>query len=223
MDFRTHRHVQLFRQLQARWQCFDAYARVCMSFGVRHMLQSINYYLLGLCMVQLYVPYMVYVSFALTLIFQALAVNITILDIHGLPCFGTFDLAFIGFLPALIACVALSMADRDEDVLREENSYPFSVAIYPLEPCKTFKGKRMNKMKHVDFKRSLKSLKEILWFELFHWVASPSTLESSVPRHFRAVLFMDVFGDADDPITGSASLGAEPMEVLNEAKDIEDL
>lgn len=58
---------------------------------------------------------------------------------------------------------------------------------------------------------------EIVWFELFHWVASPSTLESSLPRHFRAVLFMDVFGDADDPITGSASLGAEPMEMLHEA------
>ena len=62
VEFRTRRHVQLFRQLQARqatplrinfscitcmtgslciccaagarWQCFDAYSRVCMSLGV---------------------------------------------------------------------------------------------------------------------------------------------------------------------------------------------
>lgn len=27
------RHVQLFRDLQAKWQCYDAYARVCMSIG----------------------------------------------------------------------------------------------------------------------------------------------------------------------------------------------
>lgn len=109
-----------------------------MSFGVRHMLQSINYYLLGLCMVQSHMPH---VSIALTFIFQALAVNVTILDIHGLPCFGTFDLAFIGLLPAVIACAALSMAHRDEEeLLKEENSYPVSVAIYPLEPGKQHKN-----------------------------------------------------------------------------------
>ncbi|CAK9048006.1 unnamed protein product [Durusdinium trenchii] len=189
VEFRTHRHVQIFRQLQARWQCFDAYARVCMSFGVRHMLQSINYYLLGLCMVQLYVPH---VGFVLTLVFQALAVNITILDVHSLPCWGTFDLSFIGFLPALIACAALFLATRAKEALVEENFYPASVAIYPLE---------------------------IAWFELLHWVASPSSNESSTPRHFRAVLFMDVFGDAEDPLTGgSLTRGADPAEVLAEVQ-----
>lgn len=191
VEFRTHRHVQIFRQLQARWQCFDAYSRVCMSFGVRHMLQSINYYLLGLCMVQAYIPD---VGFVLTIIFQALAVNITILDVHGLPCFGTFDLSFIGFVPAVLACTALFLAARNEEgLLDEHNRYPASVAIYPLE---------------------------IAWFELLHWVASPSSSESSVPRHFRAVLFMDVFGDAEDPITGETLSGglADPAELLAEVQ-----
>eukprot|EP00913_Durusdinium_trenchii_P026717 g25064.t1 len=106
-----------------------------MSFGVRHMLQSINYYLLGLCMVQLYVPH---VGFVLTLVFQA---------------------------------------------------------------------------------TTLSSQWEIAWFELLHWVASPSSNESSTPRHFRAVLFMDVFGDAEDPLTGgSLTRGADPAEVLAEVQ-----
>ncbi|CAJ1370195.1 unnamed protein product [Effrenium voratum] len=165
VEFRTRRHVELFRHLQARWQCFDAYARVCMSLGVRHMLQSINYYLLGLCMVQYDA---LHVSLVITMVFQALAVNITILDIHGLPCLGTFDLSFIGFLPAIVACMSLALAARRG--LEEHNLYPISVAIYPLEHPAGW---------------------EIAWFELLHWVASPSSNRASVPRHFRAVLFMD--------------------------------
>ena len=35
VEFRTQRHIQLFRRLQAQWQCYDAYARVCMSLGIR--------------------------------------------------------------------------------------------------------------------------------------------------------------------------------------------
>lgn len=31
---------------------------------------------------------------------------------------------------------------------------------------------------------------EIAWFELLHWVAKPASNQSSVPQHFRAVLFM---------------------------------
>eukprot|EP00434_Breviolum_minutum_P046710 symbB.v1.2.042706.t1/scaffold10791.1/size1496/1 len=112
-------------------------------------------------MVQSYTPD---VGLVLTMIFQALAVNITILDVHGLPCFGTFDLSFIGLVPALLACTALMVAARDpEGRLLEHNKYPVSIAIYPLE---------------------------IAWFELLHWVAKPASNQSSVPQHFRAVLFM---------------------------------
>ncbi|CAE7228850.1 unnamed protein product [Symbiodinium pilosum] len=199
VEFRTRRHVQLFRQLQARWQCFDAYSRVCMSLGVRHMLQSINYYLLGLCMVQMYDPV---VGFVLTVVFQALACNMTILDVHGLPCLGGLDLSFIGFLPAIAACVSLTLAERGEDGdLASNNAYPVSVAIYPLE---------------------------IAWFELLHWVASPASDESSIPRHFRAVLFMDVFGEAEDPTEiamtkkGSMFSGVNAVVLVEKVQLIQD-
>ncbi|CAE7039655.1 unnamed protein product [Symbiodinium natans] len=185
VEFRTRRHVQLFRQLQARWQCFDAYSRVCMSLGVRHMLQSINYYLLGLCMVQMYSPV---VGYMLTAVFQALASNITILDVHGLPCLGGLDLSFIGFLPAVAACVSLTLAQRENGELVPNGAYPISVAIYPLE---------------------------IAWFELLHWVASPASDSSSIPRHFRAVLFMDVFGEAEDPTEIAMAKKGAVFSVVN--------
>eukprot|EP00971_Amphidinium_carterae_P272478 5408293-Amphidinium_carterae.1 len=35
------RHIQLFRQLQAKWQCYDAYCRVCMGLGTNQMLQAL--------------------------------------------------------------------------------------------------------------------------------------------------------------------------------------
>lgn len=178
VEFRTQRHVQLFRSLQARWQCYDAYARVCMSLGVRQMLQAIGYYVIGFCMVDNYWPHVAYV---VTITFQALAMTISVLDIHGLPCYGNLDLSLIGMLPAFVACVILSLAKRQENGdLKESNRYLISLAMYPLEIC---------------------------WFELLHWVASPTDVDESLPRHFRAVLFMDVFGDIDDPTEASNDAG----------------
>jgi len=34
-------HVRLFRQLQANWQSYDAYARVCMSLGTSQLLHAL--------------------------------------------------------------------------------------------------------------------------------------------------------------------------------------
>ena len=33
-----NKHVDLFRRLQCKWQCFDAYARVCMALGANQHL-----------------------------------------------------------------------------------------------------------------------------------------------------------------------------------------
>ena len=41
------KHIKLFRELQAKWQCYDAYARVCMSFGVNHICMTMSYYMIG--------------------------------------------------------------------------------------------------------------------------------------------------------------------------------
>eukprot|EP00439_Symbiodinium_sp_Y106_P049541 s1754_g6.t1 len=41
------RHIQLYRELQANWQAYDAYCRVCMALGTNQLLQSINAYCLG--------------------------------------------------------------------------------------------------------------------------------------------------------------------------------
>jgi len=41
-------HVRLYRELQANWQAYDAYARVSMALGANQLLQATGYYLIGL-------------------------------------------------------------------------------------------------------------------------------------------------------------------------------
>lgn len=126
VEFRTQRHIQLFRRLQAQWQCYDAYARVCMSLGIRMMLQGTSYYLLGLCWVQVNMPY---VASVLALIFQALALNIATLDIHGVN-----DLSLIGALPCFCGILALAVAERSlSGDLEPEQKYLLTLMMYPLE------------------------------------------------------------------------------------------
>lgn len=191
VEFRTHRHVQLFRQLQSQWQCFDAYARVSMSLGVRQMIQSLTYYLLGICMVDQQTPFVAYV---LVVCLQALATSIGVLDIHGLPCYGNLDLSIAGAAPTIIAAIQLSVAERnpDDGLLNSDNVYHVALAAFPLEIC---------------------------WFHLLLWAASPTDDENALPRHFRSVLFMDVFSEVDDPAeldvkTGQRKLNPEERDQL---------
>eukprot|EP00929_Paragymnodinium_shiwhaense_P033730 TRINITY_DN18467_c0_g1_i1.p1 TRINITY_DN18467_c0_g1~~TRINITY_DN18467_c0_g1_i1.p1 ORF type:complete len:1078 (-),score=243.48 TRINITY_DN18467_c0_g1_i1:101-3334(-) len=38
------KHVQLYRELQANWQAFDAYSRVAMAMGTNQLLQALGYF-----------------------------------------------------------------------------------------------------------------------------------------------------------------------------------
>ncbi|CAK0818742.1 unnamed protein product [Prorocentrum cordatum] len=40
-------HVRLYRKLQANWQSYDAYSRVCMALGTNQLLHAISYTCLG--------------------------------------------------------------------------------------------------------------------------------------------------------------------------------
>mmetsp|Transcript_78539 Transcript_78539/g.255037 ORF Transcript_78539/g.255037 Transcript_78539/m.255037 type:complete len:1078 (+) Transcript_78539:92-3325(+) len=184
VEFKTHRHVQLFRQLQSQWQCYDAYARVCMCLGVREMIQSLTYYMIGICLVDAQTPF---VAYALVVSFQALALSLYILDIHGLPCYGNLDLSIVGAAPTIIALIQLSIADRsDLGLLMDDNTYRLSCACFPLEVC---------------------------WMHLSLWAASPTDDANAIPRHFRSVLFMDVFSEVEDPLEADAAVGARGLNI----------
>eukprot|EP00931_Biecheleriopsis_adriatica_P092096 TRINITY_DN6591_c1_g1_i1.p1 TRINITY_DN6591_c1_g1~~TRINITY_DN6591_c1_g1_i1.p1 ORF type:complete len:1166 (-),score=200.90 TRINITY_DN6591_c1_g1_i1:144-3548(-) len=163
-------HVQLFRRLQAKWQCYDAYCRVCMALGVNQILQGLSYYSIVHTLVENRSPSC---GYALLFIFQAAAFAIAVLDISGLRRRALLAVQAVGTLPALLAAQAVHMAERDEGGgVKPGEMYWTSPAMFLLQAC---------------------------WLELLLWVAAPSTDECALPRRFRTVLFLDVFGDGADP------------------------
>mmetsp|Transcript_52409 Transcript_52409/g.170102 ORF Transcript_52409/g.170102 Transcript_52409/m.170102 type:complete len:1039 (-) Transcript_52409:132-3248(-) len=169
-------HVQLFRRLQARWQCYDAYARVSMSIGINQLLQTLNYYLIGCCLIENETPS---TAIALTLVYQAGAMFILYMDVAGVSKLVVFGIQIIGTVPATVVLVSLAIAEREKSGLLTQSDFnSWSEQIVPVA-----------------------FFFELLWFEALLWLASPSRGdEAALPRKFRSVLFLDVFGDASyDP------------------------
>eukprot|EP00405_Crypthecodinium_cohnii_P034471 CAMPEP_0206526716 /NCGR_PEP_ID=MMETSP0325_2-20121206/913_1 /ASSEMBLY_ACC=CAM_ASM_000347 /TAXON_ID=2866 /ORGANISM="Crypthecodinium cohnii, Strain Seligo" /LENGTH=1143 /DNA_ID=CAMNT_0054021977 /DNA_START=336 /DNA_END=3764 /DNA_ORIENTATION=+ len=179
-------HVQLFRCLQARWQCYDAYARVSMSIGINQLLQTLTYYLLGCTLIENMSPS---TAIGLALIYQAAAVFILYIDVAGVSRGFIAGVQLVGTIPATMVLIALMRADREETMLlSNENKYP-------LVPISFFI--------------------ELVWFEALLWIASPNADdEAALPRRFRSVLFLDVFGDAYyDPTEAEQVMPAQKMHI----------
>jgi len=168
------KHVHLFRRLQSKWQCYDAYARVSMTLGVHQMLNSLNYYMIGVNLIQWKCPTTAY---ACTVVFQSAALAINLLDISGWSKTRVTLLQLMGSLPIIIIQVLLTIGNSGRSP--EEKLRPFAAA-YHVAPVAYFA--------------------QAIWFALLLAVARPSDDDASLPRRFRAVLFLDVFGDASyDP------------------------
>eukprot|EP00929_Paragymnodinium_shiwhaense_P001461 TRINITY_DN10169_c0_g2_i2.p1 TRINITY_DN10169_c0_g2~~TRINITY_DN10169_c0_g2_i2.p1 ORF type:complete len:1070 (+),score=237.07 TRINITY_DN10169_c0_g2_i2:81-3290(+) len=198
VDFRTERHVQLFRKLQGKWQCFDAYARVCMALGMRQLVQGITYYLIGVVMVENKSPT---VALGLILILQSACVLVFMLDVyHTLGCCNNFDIQVMGTLPTFTTFLAILTALPTSETEHDLAMWEYSLSYWLTIPC---------------------FLCEIIWFELLVSVSTPTKDDAGLPRYWRSVLFMDVFGEAADPTqmdidTGLKVLTKEEKSVVYE-------
>mmetsp|Transcript_41050 Transcript_41050/g.88568 ORF Transcript_41050/g.88568 Transcript_41050/m.88568 type:complete len:1230 (+) Transcript_41050:94-3783(+) len=165
------RHVQLFRLLQAKWQCYDAYCRVCMSLGVNQMLQVLSYYAIAHTLVENHSP-----STGLTLVFgfQCATVALGVFDLAGLKRREIVAVQVIGVLPCILSAIGMAHGTRNKRGELDPNEpYSLSPLSFLLTAC---------------------------WLELWLLISSPSKDRTRLPRRFRQVLFLDVFGDAcDDP------------------------
>lgn len=184
------RHVQLFRQLQSKWQCYDAYCRVCMGLGVNQILQGLSYYSICYTLVENRSPT---IGYAMVMLFQATTVALAVLDLAGLKRREIIAVQVVGMMPCLMTAFGVASGARDEKgVLDPDENYMLS---------------------------PLSFLFQVLWLELWICVASPTGDQASLPRRFRQVLFLDVFGDAVgwDPTQAEAdpnSGGPEEVDVL---------
>lgn len=162
------RHVELFRQLQCKWQCYDAYCRVCMSLGVNQLLQVLSYYALAHTLVENHSPS---TGIALVVSFQFTTVFIAVLDVAGLRQREILAIQAVGMLPCFLTAWSLALARRHSltGAVDPEDVFPLS----PLAFLFTF-----------------------VWLELWLRVSAPKGDRVSIPMRYRQMLFLDVFGDA---------------------------
>ncbi|CAE7797424.1 AMT1-1 [Symbiodinium sp. CCMP2592] len=109
------KHIRLFRELQAKWQCYDAYARVSMSLGVNHICMTMSYYVIGLTVLEYRSPS---IMFALVLVFQATNLALAWLDVAGLRRKTISSLEVLGSVSG--AEISLSSACGWESVVDEQ-------------------------------------------------------------------------------------------------------
>eukprot|EP00928_Gymnodinium_smaydae_P040124 TRINITY_DN27265_c0_g1_i1.p1 TRINITY_DN27265_c0_g1~~TRINITY_DN27265_c0_g1_i1.p1 ORF type:complete len:1044 (-),score=154.05 TRINITY_DN27265_c0_g1_i1:51-3182(-) len=179
-------HVTLFRRLQAKWQCFDAYARVSMCIGASHILSSICFYMVNVTMVTYRSPTTCYTVMA---VFQTCALLLAFLDISGARRWQVAVMQSFCTMPCILAASFLTWVydDVNFEASGRENVAGMKFTFAPI--C---------------------FFLEAMWLEGMLWVASPSKDEATLPRRFRAVLFLDVFGDANyDPVTAESINGAD--------------
>ncbi|CAE7508989.1 GIP, partial [Symbiodinium pilosum] len=176
------RHVQLFRQLQSKWQCYDAYCRVCMGLGVNQILQGLSYYCICHTLVENHSPT---TGYALVTLFQSTTIALAVLDLAGLRRREILAVQVVGIMPCLLTAWGVAHGHRIQGGV--------------LDPAQTY------------MLSPLSFLCQVLWLELWLRVAAPhGEDQAKLPRRFRQVLFLDVFGD---------SSGWDPQEGDNNCED----
>eukprot|EP00931_Biecheleriopsis_adriatica_P090603 TRINITY_DN64565_c0_g1_i2.p1 TRINITY_DN64565_c0_g1~~TRINITY_DN64565_c0_g1_i2.p1 ORF type:complete len:958 (+),score=196.17 TRINITY_DN64565_c0_g1_i2:92-2965(+) len=183
------KHIKLFRELQAKWQGYDAYSRVSMSLGINHLCMTASYYVINLVAVEYRSPS---VMFGLVCAFQCTNLALAWLDVAGLKRKTITALELMGAIPPLYACsvvVAAPYEDHGRGQMKPTDQYHNAFVIFFLIA---------------------------LWLEGLLHLAWPSTDIAMLPKRYRSVLFLDVFG-VDD----SAVKGVENRTAKSEEKDDE--
>lgn len=139
-----------------------------MGLGVNQILQALSYYCICHTLVENHSPT---TGYALVMLFQCTTVALAVLDLAGMKRREIIAVQVVGVLPCLITAVAVAHGRRERSGVLDPNQR------YPLSP--------------------LSFLLQVAWLELWLRVASPSTDQARLPRRFRQVLFLDVFGDAE--------------------------
>ncbi|CAK0845948.1 unnamed protein product [Prorocentrum cordatum] len=163
----TVEHIQRFRELQANWQAYDAYTRVCMAMGTNQLLQATSYYCLTMLICENHTP-----SRAAVVVVMAMSAWLIIrLDV----CISRKLLALAALLlffgpTAAMACLLLDPQYTDYDVPDVWKSLG-------------------------DYMVPLVFLTQLAWVGFVVYLAWGKNADGVVlPIKFRAVLYLDVFG-----------------------------
>jgi len=166
-------HIELYRRLQARWQVYDAYARVCMSLGVNQIMHSVCIFICAHMLVEQYAPFGVFFTVIPLELCNLLVLN---LDVREAERWEFIVALFCTFGPVLFALLALTIHREYKPTNLEPGN---TVAVVVSEVFAAFSF-----------------LLIALWYIVVKRFAKPEELNGSfLPYRFRAVLYLDVFGD----------------------------
>lgn len=168
-------HVRLYRQLQANWQSYDAYARVCMAMGTFQFLQAMSYY------------------------------SLAVLVAHG-------DGYWPGLACALVFMTTATISARLDIYLNKRLLEAFCALLYS-PPVLTFFAMWFKDRFQGIWKEAWRLLIPIVFILHLTWMIFSITIARAsdvgkvyLPKKFRSVLFLDVFGwQGQDASTYAAS------------------
>lgn len=173
------KHVTLFRELQANWQAYDAYARVCMTMGTSQFLQSLGYYCLMMLIDRNRQPWP---GLGCVVLFSFASWLISRLDLY----LSRATLAVIAVLiaaPTLIAMVVVTCTHAFWSSSSRNN-----VAVYSIP---------------------FLYVSHAAWLLHMLYLAKGESSADSVmlPSKFRSVLYLDVFGWLGDKPSATRTVG----------------
>lgn len=182
-------HIQKWRELQAHWQAYDAYCRVCMAMGTNQILHSMCYYCLGVMLAELKTvgcaALFCIVVFAYTA-FLILRLDLWV-DRKTLIRVGAFQIA-----APLVTCLCLWGTKA------AANLGKFPPKLEYLVPL-TFVLNMLWILQIIDLARD----------------HSQEPRPVALPSQFRGVLYLDVFGwlsdESLDPSSTRAAAGTEAV------------
>jgi len=158
-------HIKLFRQLQANWQSYDAYARVSMAMGANLTMQTLCYYVLQMSWKRLKVndETFPFSGICLVILFSTTAWSLFWLDLYLSRRLLQVSVVLI-FAPPILSIVGIIL-----------QRYYYSNALGILIPVIYFL--------------------HLVWICFTTLAAKPDLINNvALPSKFRSVLFLDVFG-----------------------------
>jgi len=191
-------HVQLFKEIQSTYACFDAYSRISLSVAVNYLLLVVTYYFLGVLMEQPHsqTPYM--------------------------------QRAFCWSAVGMLVVTARAILKLDLFVDKTQESLIKELYLAgPLIGCaaaQLWANKNLTSSKYDVPKWLIVLLSFVcmaihaLWILLIMWHARPDESSGGLPTSFRSVHYLDVFGwmgDGKARTKEPASVGTHEDAAVN--------
>lgn len=172
------RHTQLYRQVQANWQAYDAYARVCMAMGTNQLLHAMGYFCIGMLISENRAPFpalcciVIFTSCAWLLVRLDLYISRRVLTVAGVLLFAS---------PLMTVCSIT--IDRTTTGQGVKNFGNFLVPVsFLLHICWILFIVKLAKADNHEGVALPKKFRSVLYLDVFGWLSMGDDDTSQQPN-----------------------------------------